>query len=329
MPQHNPHRGLDPLVEEIRRRDDQRLGIVYAWRFAELIPTRLGPLRRVAEYIELALRIWGERGRDHILLREFSTYFVFLTLLLVFPIRRKCVLLIAHNVQTAESKPREKHLLQWIARLGPRFACLESDAGMRAVLGVENALVFAHPVVACAPPQQPGGARRVVGVAGDLRPEKGLDLVIGRLSEAFRDDPDIDFRLGTNRVDVARQRWPQTEVSDTTAQSDYIAFLQQLDLLVLSYPEASYRYRASGVIAEATGCGTAVICTDLPCLRHQVMSPATGGAVLAPKAFAGEDIIDTIRTLAARGPQLAEALAENTRSREAAQIVDSILAQLA
>ena len=199
------------------------------------------------------------------------------------------------------------------------------------MLGVTDAVVFPHPVIAME--AIPGNAtdplsQIVVGVAGDLRPEKGLDLVIPYLVNALSAQPSVSFRLGTNRVAEASQRWPSADIADTTAPQDYLAFLQSIDLLVLSYPDETYRYRVSGVIAEATGCGTAVICTDLPCLRMQVMSPAKGGAVLALESFVTETLLDTIRDLSAMQPQLQRALAENARARAPDRVVELILAQL-
>ncbi|SIS92766.1 glycosyltransferase [Phaeovulum vinaykumarii] len=333
MPVHNPHRGLDPLVTEIQRRNDPRLGIAFAWRFADLLPPKLGPLRRIGEYVELAFRIWGQRQRQTILVREFSTYFFFLTLVLVFPLRRKCLLLIAHNVQSAERKPIEKQLLKVLSRLGLRFACLESDAGVQQVLGLHDAVVFPHPVVSVSNQSAASIAARphrtVVGVAGDPRPEKGLDRVIPYLDEALRDREDIAFRVGTNRVVEAQSRWPKAQICDTSAQSDYMAFLEDLDILVLPYPEQTYRFRVSGVIAEATGCGTATICTDLPCLRQQVLAPAVGGTVLAPDAFTTPNLLAAIEALSAQRESLREALCENAKFRQPQAVVDTILGQLA
>jgi len=328
---HNPHRGLDPLVEEIRKRDDPMLGVVFAWRFFEVLPAWLGRARRLGEYVELAIEIWKQRSKRYILVREFSTYLVFITIFLVFPIRQKCVLLVAHNVQTALNRPHERKLLLVLDWLGIRFACLESDEGVRHVLGIKNAIVFPHPV-----PLTPGNkleqagnpALVVVGVAGDLRPEKGLDRVIPTLSSALNRMPGLEFRLGTSNVKLAQAKWPTTPIHDTRDQDDYMAFLKSLDILVLSYPVEAYLYRASGVIAEATGSRTAVICTDVPCLRAQVLSPARGGLVLHSKEFSSESLLEAIRYLATQKAELLAALNINANERNASNVVKVLLDQL-
>lgn len=319
------------MVDEIRQRDDPLLGIVFAWRFAEVLPAWLGRARRLGEYLELASEIWKQRSKRYVLVREFSTYLIFLTILLVFPIRHRCVLLVAHNVQTALSRPHERWLLSVLNWLGVRFACLESDEGIRQVLGISNAIVFPHPIAFTPdnPLEQAGDpALVVVGVAGDLRPEKGLDKVIPALSHALNTMPGFEFRLGTSNVALAQAQWPATTIHDTRDQNDYMAFLKGLDILVLSYPEETYRYRASGVIAEATGCRTAVICTDVPCLRAQVLSPAKGGAVLHSEEFASESLLDAIRDLATQKSELLAALNINAHERHAPNVVNLMLAQL-
>lgn len=70
------------------------------------------------------------------------------------------------------------------------------------------------------------------------------------------------------------------------------------------------------------------ICTDLPCLRMQVMSPATGEAVLQRKSFGTKALFEAIREFAAILPQLKYSVAENAQARLPEQVVDRLSDQL-
>jgi glycosyltransferase involved in cell wall biosynthesis len=332
IPHHNPHPCLDCLVEEVQRLGSHKLAIVFAWRFAEVIPQRFVFLRRITEFVELAFRIWANRNYDFILVREFSTYYFYITFALIFPVRHKCILLNSHNIQSATQKPIEKFLLELLSRLGVRFACLESSEGARLILGNADTVMLPHPVrVFPELPESKKFLRRsstIVGMVGDLRPEKGFDLVIPYLIESLYGHNSIEFRLGSNRAAEAKCKYPSLVVSDTSSQDDYISFLLSLDILILPYNADAYTYRVSGVIAEAIGCGTAVICTDLPCLSRQVLFPVSAGAVLKPSDFLTPLITETIYALAADSENLREAIFENAIFREPRKAIEIMLSQL-
>lgn len=325
---HNPHRGLDPLVQEIEARSDGQIGIAYAWAFNDIVPQKLGPLRRIVEYLELGLRVWKLRHNNVILIREFSTYFIFLTLVLIFPIRRKCVLLIAHNAQSATYRPKEKFFLTLLSRLGLRFACLENDAGFVSLFGRKADAVFSHPVVRQGCDQHDGDRAFHIGVAGDIRPEKNLSFVLPILECLALKDKNLRASVGTNRVDIARQIAGSLEIVDTTDHEAYLSYLAELDVLILPYPAESYKYRVSGVIAEATGMGTPVICTDLPALRAQVLTPEQGGVCLPYAQFDENGLSEAIGDVKANRADIISALKLNSESRQPARIVDDFLAQI-
>lgn len=328
---HNPHRGLDPLVREIEDRDDPRLGIVYAQKFDQLLPRWLGPFRRAGEYIEVAVRIWGKRHKDTIIVREFSTFFIFLTILLTLPIRKKCLLLVAHNVQKAADSPVQRGLLLLLLRLGVRLAVLETDEGTRKVLRIFDTVVFPHPIDGMPDPASTtGGPALRVGIAGDMRPEKGFDFLVPIISAIASADLPLEFSIGTNtpRAMIPLPDSSRIKFVDTTDYRDFINYLAGIDVAIMPYPEENYRYRVSGVIAEATGQGTACLTIDLPTLRAQVMTPAVGGRCLPRSEFTEEGLRNALIQMSAQRETLSRNLAENSAARQPSRIVDTILEQL-
>jgi hypothetical protein len=66
---------------------------------------------------------------------------------------------------------------------------------------------------------------------------------------------------------------------DTASHAQYLAAIAHCDVIVLNYDESQYRYRCSGVAADAIGCRTYVVAPDYPMIRHQVMHPSPAGVL--------------------------------------------------
>jgi len=78
------------------------------------------------------------------------------------------------------------------------------------------------------------------------------------------------------------------EVVDTSTDEAYREMISRCDVLVQNGAEISYFYRASGPIADAAACGTAVVAPDFPIIGKQVdgigevfQSSETGSAGLS------------------------------------------------
>lgn len=114
--------------------------------------------------------------------------------------------------------------------------------------------------------------RAVVGVAGYYRPEKGMDDLIELLKKinGCRDSrlPEFGILLGVPNPAAASHLKVETVCTATPAE--YQDMLARCDVLVLNGERESYFYRASGPIADAATCGTAVVAPDFPIIGKQV-----------------------------------------------------------
>jgi len=142
----------------------------------------------------------------------------------------------------------------------------------------------------------PEGAVPVIGLVGHFRREKAPEWALERIAAAIVDGR-LHARLLVGSPDAAfRAAWSgRAEVIDTSAHGDYLDALRRSTVVVLPYPPAGYRYRVSGVLAEAVACGARVVVPDLPLLRAQVSRPAPVGAWYRDQ----DELLDAVdRTLA-------------------------------
>jgi glycosyltransferase involved in cell wall biosynthesis len=251
----------------------------------------IGPLWRMIEYAEVAAQIWKSRRSKLIIIREFSTFYVWITVALCFPLLGKLLFVVAHNVQKAHSSPLQARLLAALVSLGPRLACLETTDGALSILPQplhRRVICLSHPA-----PYEPSGPRDQrdqrsplrVGLVGDFRPEKGSHKVLELLSElAAEPDANMIIMVGA-KSEGASLSLPNIDIRSTATQQLYVEFLSSVDVLVLPYPSTAYQFRVSGILADACACGTPVLATDLPAFRAQLTTPAVAGACLPEDDF--------------------------------------------
>jgi glycosyltransferase involved in cell wall biosynthesis len=106
--------------------------------------------------------------------------------------------------------------------------------------------------------------RPVIGVAGAYRAEKGIDELIGLLKEKL---PEFGILLGVPNPDAAAHL--DVETVSTASKEEYLQMISRCDVLVFNGGKNSYFYRASGPVADAAACGTAVVVPDFPMLGKQ------------------------------------------------------------
>lgn len=325
----DPHHGLRPFMAAARlaRAHIAVLPLVMHWeprrpwpRAAELVAKSLV---FTGAHLRLARALWRHRDRDLVVVREFLTQLVVIVWPLIWPLRRRVYFLVNHNLQEAHRRAFERALLRLLHRTGCRFACLETTEGF-AELGIlpdeERFLVLPHPLEPLAPPRPAGvaGALPVVGVVGEIRPEKGSVEILSMLKR-LRDEGRLQARLmvgcndATLRDSYATQGF---EVADTSTRERYLEALDRCDVIVLNYRRDRYFYRSSGVAAEAMARRAVTVCPDYPIMRRMLREPVPVGAV-----FRGIHSLETAlaEALALR-PGLDAALAEHERVRSAAAI---------
>ncbi|MCC7300581.1 MAG: hypothetical protein IT583_05835 [Verrucomicrobia bacterium] len=271
------HPVLRPLEEACRLAKSDWLCLpnpLVGWSREGSLFWKAGVLLR---HIALMGRCWRAAAHRHILVREFSTVPLLLVFPLLWPLRKKIYFLIHHNLPWAVRNPVERFGLQGLARLGARWAVLETQEfqGLeRFYLPSPRNLVLPLPVAEDCSNVRKTNAPPVIGVAGYYRPEKGMDELL-RLLVAHC--PDCTVVAGVPNPEAVKI--PGVHVVDTATDQAYRRMLAGCDVLVQNSVRESYFYRASGPIADAAACGTAVVVPDFPLLRHQVLFPVPVGEV--------------------------------------------------
>lgn len=247
--------------------------------------------RILIRHIGLVWRCWESRRYRHILVREFSTIPLLAVFPLLYPLRKKLFFMINHNLQWAARNRIERYALAMLARLNVRWALFETQELFDLTafnIPSEHNLVLPHPVSG----RTTGGKnndRLVLGVAGYYRPEKGMDELLELLSNRFAD---CDLVLGVSDTAQLKTVPARFKVVSTTTDEAYRQMLAGCDVLVQNGARGSYFYRASGPVADAAACGTAVVVPDFPLLKNQVTSPVRIGEVFQ----ALDKMPDVVRT---------------------------------
>jgi glycosyltransferase involved in cell wall biosynthesis len=245
------------------------------------------------------LVVLGIRYRDHdlILVQSFNTLYLAAFAPLLWPFRHKMLLTMHHNLQFAHRRRHEKLILKGLFAAGFRFAVQEARDGV-AELGIHASdrqiLVLRPPVHDTRPVSiRDCSGRATVGIIGELRSEKRTHDLIALLVEARRQGRlAAELVLGcSDPRQLASWSGAGIKLVDTAAYEDYLAALASCDVIALNYEASSYYYRHSGVISDAAGVGTAVVCPDYPTLRRQVSEPVPVGYVFRTP----EELVPAIR----------------------------------
>lgn len=240
----------------------------------------LRKVRVACRHARFALRVLHMEAGRNLLSRDFSS----IPLAFLFPLLRsrrdRLFFTVNHNLQWALHRPDERAALRRLGRAGCRFVFFEfvPEEGLRR-LGLEaaNGLAIPHPVAPCLCRRRRAGGIETVGVIGEYRPEKGIDELLGRLVT-------LSWRvlLGLPNADEFRARspfgsHPKLEIIDTSDPDTYRRTVAECDAMVLNYPAGAYRFRASGLIADAAAAHVATVVRRQPVLEQQVTSPVPVG----------------------------------------------------
>lgn len=263
-------------------------------------------------------------GDRSILVREFSTIPLLLAAPLFLPLRPRVRFLVNHNLQWAVRGGAERWAWCALQRLGFRMVFFETtDLNLPPAYGLARSVhgAIPFPVPAQAPglrsPRAPGALPRI-GIAGHRRPEKDMASLMARLAEAGRGR----WRIAVGLPNPETAGPSPAETHNTSSPEAYRAFLRGCDVIVLAPREDAYRYRPSGVLADAVGEGTPVVAPGYPLFRGQLSWPCAVGEVFEraeelpmaveralARSAAGK--YDFAAYRAARGPEaLAEVLDE-------------------
>jgi hypothetical protein len=268
------------LVEEPNLGQKQQQG----WRRSLLKVLSLS-----LKHIQAGRRIAAEKRRDAVILPDFSTEFLLLTYLFSGGRTRNVHTLIHHNVQQALHSRSAKELLRFYHWLGYKFILNETlsaltDLGYQDPQNQGHAVLL-HPVqaetaiVAAVAQAAPISERPKVGIVGSIRKGKQVEATIAQLQKL---QARLEFILviGVDQPEQLKHLQHEHLVLMNTAEhEDYLKVIGMCDVIVLNYDEAQYRYRCSGVAADAIGTRTYVVAPDYPMMRHQLLYPEPVGVL--------------------------------------------------
>ena len=252
---------------------------LFAGGFLSRILWKVGVFFR---HIILVFRLWLLARHQKILVREFSNLPLFFVCFGLIPLRKKLVFTVNHNLQWAVRSRAEGFAFRMLDQLGfcfMFFETLDCDGMRQLGLHPNRHWVIPLPVtkqdVSCS-----AEIPFTVGIVGHYRKEKGIDEVLDVL---LADDPTFHLILGIPNIgDFVEQSdhgegAARFELRDTSSSDLYHATLSECDVVLLCYTSDGYRFRASGLMADAAACGSVVLVPDFPILRHQIEYPVAVG----------------------------------------------------
>jgi glycosyltransferase involved in cell wall biosynthesis len=243
-------------------------------------------LANLAYPFGLAAELRKRRRHDAIFVREFMTIPLLLAAPVLWRYRKNTLFVITHNTQMAHSRLRDRLALKLLFRLGFRFVSLESDAGVRLLLGksFQECQLLTLPLAHYAGIKLKSGNNRekkkaIVGVVGRMRPEKNIEVLFDILEKIMRShDVNVDVLVGCDNTQILNEGKKRGfRTLDTTTIENYDDALRLSDVILLNYDVNRYLYRDSAVIADAIFRGTVVVCPDYPTFKAQVSIPCPVG----------------------------------------------------
>lgn len=295
-----------------------------------------GPVLRKAavflQHLRFVFRVWCLKRGQYLLVREFSNVPLALLFPLVCPWRKRLLFIVNHNLQWAVNRWTERAAFRCLGKMQCRCVFFEQvpEARLRELgISPQFSEALLHPCGACGvspitcgvspiissskndeiigltpaarnnrtPAVTPAAPAARVGVVGEYRPEKKTDETLSHLLKLS----DIEVVVGVPNPErfKACSRFAGSDrirVVDTSSTEVYFRTLAGCDVLVLSCPAEAYRFRASGLIADAAACGTAVVAPDFPTLGKQAAGIGEVFQCLEEMPSAVERAVETMRS---------------------------------
>jgi len=133
--------------------------------------------------------------------------------------------------------------------------------------------------------------RFAVGVVGDFRSEKGDTEGLTQIMAGIAEIPGVDLTIGLRGPTLAIERAGlAAQFISTRSRSEYLAFLRNIDVLILFARKDRYYCRHSGTIMDAIACYATPVVPNFPVLTSQISRPVQVGLTYDGLT----EIIDTI-----------------------------------
>lgn len=117
-----------------------------------------------------------------------------------------------------------------------------------------------------------------IGIAGIIRKDKPIMPIVEILEEYAKKNDSVEIYFGTpfwQMPDAIKNK--AINLTDTSDDNQYNAFLRSLDIVVGYYQKESFFYRSSGVINDSVGAGCFMVVPNYPVFKEQINNPVKVG----------------------------------------------------
>ncbi len=238
---------------------------------------------RIINHIQMSQYVFEtKKGYDAVLFTHFLNLPVFLTFLFS-GFRSKNIFLLAHYMQQVKNHKLYFWLFRFYIWLGYTFLVFEESKLFNQIgfskKELDHFIVIPHPVISRPEyKKNTSSAQKWVGLIGEIRTEKNISQTLNLLLSL---QVELNFNLILGAPDLSiYAALPKTErvrLINTSSTEDYFKAMASCDVVVLNYNKHNYYLRASGIIADALGTNTYIICPNYPLMQHQVMWPTLVG----------------------------------------------------
>jgi len=295
----DPHQGLSRLQDVVRDLEIRKLPMSNGWAFKDPFSNYLWKL--LAHFV--FLRIYADEvlkspGKS-ILIREFLTIPLFLSLPLTFEARKNLVFLCNHNLAFAKRRWIHKFSLIALDFLGYQFAVFEDAQAWSECIGRlprKSPIVILHPCHQSNTLIFDSRSRSVIRIAfvGENRPEKPVEQWMQLLaSSELADGEDLELLFCTPIDKVGFISIPSKySLVDTTTTAQYNECLASVDIAILPYDRDHYSWRVSGVLSDVLSRGVIPVVKNIPGMASQVLVPTKVGVLFESE----EDFLPAVQS---------------------------------
>ena len=293
-----------PLVHEISKYNDIKLIVVsrfVGFDKSNYIKRKFNRVIQFAYYIFFALhmlKILLFNKKQKILVREFSTFYLFFLFPLVFIARKKFIYIVNHNLQIAQNSLLQKILLKFLYKIGARFLFFESSKGMETIREKPKnhqeiiAPFFVSKEVNLSVDYDTKFIKKInefkfknyilISIPGRPSSSKGSSKLLKYLIEYLEQNFDSNYRFlipsslyKLINLDHSIKKYFCSPPDDS--QKYYKQLIAFSDVALFNYESKYYYFRHSGVILDCLSMKTAVICPNFPLLKNMINYPVNVG----------------------------------------------------
>lgn len=235
-------------------------------------------------HIDIGNKIRKNKNKQAVIVHGFSNEFLLVTYFCSLFLTKNVYLLTHHNIQQAFQNPMFRVMLKLYAFLKYKFILNETLLVLKDIgfseQQIANCISINHPVLKIKPFDTPNNClsrQKKIGLIGQARKEKRIEKTLKLLIKLQKK---LDFQLVVGTDDLSsfdELDMNEVKLINTSDRNDYYAALAACDIVVLNYACSKYLYRCSGVIADAIGTQTFVICPNFPLMSNQINYPTKVG----------------------------------------------------